>query len=161
MKTKAAMTFDKLLSRSFGKESYPFWSNGPRGLDINDVRAYLESGGDVNQRSKSGDTLLHIAAWNGDLEIVQFLLAHGADINSRGNNGYTALHLAVDGDIDGPIQSGRAVTELPVARLLIEAGADESLRDDGGEIPRDTAVAYGKKPVEFYDAIPRKPLRKS
>ena len=157
MKTKnsGTMTFEKLLSRSFSRGSSRFWSDGPRGLELNEVHAYLDSGGDVNRRSESGDMLLQIAAYNGEAEIVQLLLAHSADINAQGHHGYTALHLAVDADIDGPIQSGRMITDLPVARLLIEAGADESVRTDDGKAARDIAVAYGKKLVALYDSIPR------
>ena len=156
-KSKKPMTFERLISRSFGKESSRFWSFSlsPRGLTVEDVQQYLDEGGDTNARTGDQQTLLHIAADNGEIDIVRLLLAHCADINAKGYYGYTPLHMAVDSDIDAPIQSGRAVTDLPVARLLIEAGADESIRADDGKTPRDFAVAYGNKLVALYDAIPR------
>jgi len=156
-KSKKPMTFERLMSRSFGKESSSFWplSPSPRGLTLDDVQKYLDEGGDANARTANQQTLLHIAADNGETDIVRLLLTYGADINAKGYYGYTALHLAVDSDIDAPIQSGRAVTELPVARLLIESGADESIRAENGETPREIAVAYGNKLVALYDAIPR------
>jgi len=151
------MTFEKLMSRSFGKESSSFWSLSlsPRGLQVKDVQQYLDNGGDPNQRTKDQQTLLHIAADNSDLEIVKLLVARGADINAKGFHGYTPLHLAVDADCDTSARDDRRLIDLPVTRFLIESGADEGIRDDEGEVPRDTAVAYGKITTQLYDAISR------
>src|SRR4051812_7902027 len=152
------MTYERLMSRSFGKESSSFWSFSlsPGGLQIADVRQYLDEGGDVNRRDEHQKTLLHIAADNGELEIIKLLLARGADINARSYRNYTALHLAVDmecvgltekwlstrtwrlwGQQNRMISNDRLVGELPLTKFLIDAGADESARDDDGEIPRD------------------------
>ena len=156
-RTKKPMTFERLMSRSFGKESTVFWSFSlsPRGLTVENVQQYLDQGGDVNAKTEDNKTLLHIAADNGDVDVVRLLLARGADINVIGYNGYTPLHLAIDSDCDTSGRDGRVATYLPVTKLLIESGADESIRDDGGEIPRDTAVAYGNKTTALYDALPR------
>jgi len=156
------MTFEKLMSRSFGKESSSFWSLSlsPRGLQVKDVQQYLDNGGDPNQRTKDQQTLLHIAADNSDLEIVKLLIAHGAEVNTKGFRGYTPLHLAVDADCDTSARDDRRLTDLPVTRILIESGADESIRDDEGEVPRDTAVACGKIAIQLYDAISRMPSGK-
>ncbi len=150
------MTFERLLSRSFGKESSRFWSSSPRGLTIQDVHAYLDEGGNPNQTKEDAQTLLHIAAQNGDLEIARLLLARGADINAKGYRGYTPLHLAVDSDCDTSGRDGLAPTELSMTRLLLESGADESILDDGGNVPRDTAVAYGNKSLALYDSISKR-----
>src|SRR5689334_4828287 len=154
LKSKKPMTFERLMSRSFGKESSSFWSFNlsPRGLQVKDVQQYLDEGGDPNRRTEHQQTLLHIAADNGDLDVIKLLIAHGADINARGYRNYTPLHLAVDGDCNTSGRDGRVATELPAAKLLIESGADESIRDDDGEIPRDTAVLYGKITAALYDA---------
>src|SRR6266700_1255295 len=95
-KSDKPLTFEELMSRSFGKKSSSFWSNSPRGLQMEDIRRYLKNGGDVNQRSENNDTLLHLAASNGYEEIAKLLLAHGADLNAQDLQGYTPLHLAVD-----------------------------------------------------------------
>src|SRR4051812_40941726 len=105
------MTFDRLMSRSFGKESTTFWRSRPRGLCIKDVQRYLDEGGDPNHRKADGNTLLHIAADNGETEIIRLLVANGASVNTRGNYGYTPLHLAVDSDCDTSPRDGRSATE--------------------------------------------------
>ncbi|HWC58352.1 MAG TPA: ankyrin repeat domain-containing protein [Verrucomicrobiae bacterium] len=155
-KIDKSLTFEQLMSRSFGKKSSSFWSNSPRGLQIEDIQRYLESGGEVNQCNANNDTLLHLAAANGCEDVAKLLLARGAHINAKDLQGYTPLHLAVDGDCDTTVQDGKPATGLPMVKLLIEAGADESARDEDGEIPRDTAVAYGKVFAKLYDAISKR-----
>lgn len=48
------------------------------------VRKLLASGADVNARFPTGSqhTLLHAAAWNGDLSIAKLLVAQGADLRA-------------------------------------------------------------------------------
>jgi cytohesin len=151
------MTFEKLMSRSFGKESSSFWSFslGPHGLRLKEVQQYLDDGGDPNHRTENQQTLLHIAADNCEMEIVELLLARGADINAKGFHGYTALHLAVDSECDTSSRDGRRATELPLTTLLMSRGADESIRNDDAETARDFAIAYGTRETALYDAIPR------
>ena len=66
-------------------------------------------------------------------EIVALLLSFGADPTQHGVNDYTALHMAV------------AEGNLPVFRLLLDAGADPTLRTriDECETPRDMAERAG------------------
>jgi hypothetical protein len=156
-KKQQPMTFERLMSRAFGKESSSFRRGGPRGLRMEEVQQYLNDGGDVNRRTEAGQTLLHIAADNSQMDTVRLLVSGGADINAKGYHGYTPLHLAVDMDCN--TQSGRddsRATELPVAKFLIDAGADESVQDDDGETARDIAVAYGKAEADLYDSISRR-----
>ncbi len=50
--------------------------------NIDAVKKLLESGADVNQADKRGDTPLHYAARNGFLKIAEILIAHNADVNA-------------------------------------------------------------------------------
>lgn len=52
---------------------------------------------DINEKNKFGDTLLHIACWRGDIEVVKFLLAqYDIDINTKNKENITPLHIACD-----------------------------------------------------------------
>ena len=122
---------------------------------VDAVERYLQAGGDVNRRTQSGHTLLHLAADNGRTDLIRLLVARGADVSARGYNGYTPLHLAVDVDCNTQSRDGRRATELPVTEVLIGLGADDAIADDDGETPRDVAVAYGEGETALYDALPR------
>ena len=50
---------------------------------------------DVNVRDQYGATALHIAAWQGDIELAIRLLSKGADRLIPDSNGRTALHYAI------------------------------------------------------------------
>ena len=157
MKNHTPMTLERLLSRSYGKESSTFWRGGPRGLTLEDVQRYLDEGGDPNGRLESGDTLLHNAASNLDIEIVRLLIARGADVNAVGAHGYTPLHHAVDMECNTQSRKDyRRASALPLTQVLIAAGADETLRDNDNETSRDIAVAYGNSETLLYDSLPRR-----
>ncbi len=65
-----------------------------RSGDIEAIREYINSGGDVNAPQRSGVSLLMIAARAGQVESARLLLDYGAKINARDNNGRTALMYA-------------------------------------------------------------------
>ena len=51
---------------------------------------------DVNYANKTGNSALHIACKNSNLEAVEFLLEKRANVNARNCKGKTPLHIAVD-----------------------------------------------------------------
>ena len=59
-----------------------------------------------------GGTLLHQAAWNGDVAIIDLLLARGFDVNTPGGDNALALHFAAE--------AGR----FEAVKRLVEAGSD-------------------------------------
>lgn len=61
--------------------------------DLEDVRALITEGVDVNYRDVSGNAALHKAAGNGHAEIVSVLLAAGA-VYQANHAGNTPLHWA-------------------------------------------------------------------
>jgi ankyrin repeat protein len=93
-----------------------------------------------------GGTLLHVAAEYGNLEAAKLLLDRGADVNA-------CADVSASG-VGGQTPIFHAVTQfydwgLPVARLLIEHGADLSLRaklpghyDRPDEVVECTALGY-------------------
>jgi ankyrin repeat protein len=125
-----------------------------RGLRLDDVRRYLDAGGDICRRDQeTGWSLLHFAAEDGNPEVIRFLAARGADRDVADRNGCTPLHLAVDRDMDTSSRGGRRARELPTIQTLIDVGAEENVRSANGATPRDMAVAYGQEAL--YDSLLR------
>ncbi len=85
--------------------------NGETGKDI-----------DVHARNGKGRTPLMEAAARDDSEAIKYLLALGSDVNAQDDFGWTALLIAAH------------KTKNPdVAGLLLQAGADVTLRNDAGK----------------------------
>ncbi|HVI42788.1 MAG TPA: ankyrin repeat domain-containing protein [Anaerovoracaceae bacterium] len=82
------------------------------------IDAILKLGADVNLSDRWKVSPLHYAS---SLRSVELLISHGADVNAQDNSGWTALHFA----------ASRNDTE--VARLLLEAGVDTTLKTTEGE----------------------------
>ena len=96
------------------------------------VKLLLESGADVNARSKMYDsTALGIAVTNRQINVIQALVDKGADVNGRCIRGQTALaYAAGTGDLD-------------LVTALLEAGADVNIKDATGATPLMWAVGAG------------------
>ena len=100
-----------------------------------EVLSLLDNGADVAACNAAGQTFLHRVAACGDgsssVLVTAFLLNDGAPINSRDNHGRTAMHLAID--------SGNR----PVAKQLIESGADLHVKDMFDRLPAHYAALTG------------------
>ncbi len=82
---------------------------GIRADDVPAIRAAIQAGADVNRRMpQQGPTPL---MWCRSVQAVEALLAAGADPNRAGRHGSPLISAARSGD-------------LPVVKLLVEAGAD-------------------------------------
>ena len=97
--------------------------------DIDALDAHRRAGTSMNTlEPEAGVTPLTVAAGSDELDAVRWLLANGADVNARGGDGGSSL-LAV-------AFLGRA----GAARILIDAGADASARNDNGMTAWDLAA---------------------
>jgi len=85
------------------------------------------------------DSELHRACYNGDIAEVRHLCDRGANVNLQGpqNWGDTPLMLAIASHSD----------RLPIAKMLIEHGADVNLSDRSGRSTLDIAILYGQVPI--------------
>ena len=91
-----------------------------------------EAGGEpVDAADSDGDTALHVAAMNGQLEAAQYLLQRGATVDLPDNYKFTALHLSA--------HQGHAA----VARELALHGADPRLTNNRGKTPLQLAEQRG------------------
>lgn len=90
--------------------------------NIQEVKKFLDDGGNVNTQDEPGNTPLHHAV-NEDLqgshrEMVELLIDNGADVNAVDDIQTTPLHLA---------------SSKETAELLIDAGANVNARDSEGK----------------------------
>jgi ankyrin repeat protein len=93
--------------------------------DRNRVMIELERDPTLARKSNEvGDTALHNAAHQGDLELVQQLLDAGADPDAVRGDGYRPIHLALMPDWRARVPERR---RHEIARLLQERGARHSM----------------------------------
>ena len=99
----------------------------------------LEGGADINVRDRAGNTPLHLAAQEGDMNLVGALLARRADPNARtpksmapaGARGGGPGRGAIAGEQTPLMMAARGDHE-DVMRALVAAGADPGLRAQDG-----------------------------
>lgn len=130
--------------------------------DKRKVEQLLEQGTDPNGHNSRGDTALHTAVREGDMQIVELLLGHGANTDTGDLwNGDTPLHLAAAegqrqiGEVllhhgadpearniahRTPLHSAAAEAEALLVELLLAHGADPSARDKAQDTPLHRAV---------------------
>ncbi|KAM8972069.1 LOW QUALITY PROTEIN: cortactin-binding protein 2 [Pelodytes ibericus] len=122
-----------------------------------------EEGLDLNNLCKDGHSALYSAAANGHSDCVKLLLTSGAQVNATVSNGFTALctaaaqgHskcaeilIAFNADInhvDGgqtPLYLACKNGNSEIVKLLLEAGADQSIKTNDGWTPIHAAVDCG------------------
>jgi ankyrin repeat protein len=83
----------------------------------------------VNQLNMLGESPIHIAAWRGSAEDVEWLIKNGANVNALGDLGMTPLHYAY------------MARKPETIKVLLEAGANPSLRCERGLLPAETQTA--------------------
>ncbi|MFE7615719.1 ankyrin repeat domain-containing protein [Streptomyces sp. NPDC057496] len=81
-----------------------------------------------------------IALEQDDLEGLRSLLDSGVDVHQEWN-GFTLLHSAVDGEIDGHIQTGEPL-HVDATALLLSKGADPMRPSHGGKGPSAHHLAF-------------------
>ncbi len=93
------------------------------------VKILVESGYDINAKSKTKKTALHYVVALNRSEAIEILLENEASINETSISGDTALHIAVRKD------------DLEAIKILLENGADHNIEN-----------IAGKKPIECIEA---------
>jgi hypothetical protein len=86
-----------------------------RAKDMAAIKKALDDGANVNETpywTRNGRAPLHMAATQGNVELVKFLISKGADVNMS-SGGWT---------VSTPLHS--ALNQPEIVKILIEAGAD-------------------------------------
>src|SRR5689334_14882706 len=110
-----------------------------------DIKRWIEGGGSTDViHSRSGSTLLHLAAEFQCVEAIEYLIGLGMDPNILDANGQTPLHIAVDSEIDSTVQTGVPLLYKATKRL-IGLGADLNRKNIQGETPMDWINGYGER----------------
>ncbi|WP_168463972.1 ankyrin repeat domain-containing protein [Wolbachia endosymbiont of Ctenocephalides felis wCfeT] len=137
--------------------------------NLEKVKEYIEKGANVNTRNHIGETLLHAAAYQGDLDIAEYLIEKGADVNSDVERFGKPLHAAiVEGNLNmvelllnsganinvggryhsAPLLYAIEVDQLEVASFLINKGADVNVTEErSGKTPLHLAAEKGRKDI--------------
>jgi len=115
-------------------------------------------------KDKNGNTLLHLAAFGGHLDIVKYLIEKGADLHATNKNNGTPLHAAASNgklnvveylieekkvnlevqDKDGNTSLSLAARggHLDVVEYLVEKGANLSVTNKSGNTPMYEAMSF-------------------
>ena len=90
----------------------------------------MDGGADINAICKWDTDLMHMAIWDGEIEIVRELLTRGFDPNMEDHEGSVPLSIAC------------LKNREEIARLLLEHGADPNIGEIDGGYPIDYAKEY-------------------
>jgi uncharacterized protein len=126
------------------------------------LRALAQTRGtDIEAADAKGSNALMFAALHGELAVVEFLVSRGAEVNRQG---WTALHYAAaNGHLDvvrylieqhayidaespnrtTPLMMAARQGQPTMVQLLVEEGADPTIRNDSGLTAADYARAAG------------------
>ena len=122
------------------------------------VRLLLEGGADANSaEARTGETALHscLAKREGDrLAVVKVLIEHGADPNRRTIPGVKTLAYWRDVRTRGetPLHRAAAYAAQETVQLLLDAGADKTIRDANGDSPQ-TWASWHWRPKPLIDLL--------
>jgi ankyrin repeat protein/beta-lactamase regulating signal transducer with metallopeptidase domain len=103
-----------------------------RAGDLEEVKAFIEKGTDINAKDQSGRTPLFLTVCADTNDVARFLIAKGADVNAKDSSGDTPLHSA--------LSNGKK----DIAELLIAKGADVNAETNkAAETPLHDAAYFG------------------
>ena len=108
--------------------------------DLEEAKALVAAGANVNCIDAAGESPLHGAASWGNVETIEYLVSVGADVNihAAGSRGFSPLHWAAG-------WGGLAPTIA-----LVRAGADVHAIDAFGLTPEQIAMEHNKNDVAEY-----------
>jgi len=121
---------------------------------VKELQQFIAEGGDLQQvHSVSGWSLLHCACEHQNESYIRALVEADAGLlNTRAACGYPPIFQALAIDIDGAIQTVQPIT-FETTRLMLELGADSTLKDQKERTLREFAHIYNDSVVREFDKI--------
>lgn len=123
--------------------------------DLTELQKLVKSGGNINSLDRSFSSLLaplHIAAFQGHLDIAAFLISQRAEVDIKSSY-QTTLDTQVNYDLT-PLVFAVQKNDLPMARLLLEVGASpfteyyNSYSDGSSLIPHTVFSTAKSQPMK-------------
>ncbi|GMT49968.1 MAG: hypothetical protein IEMM0008_1507 [bacterium] len=142
--------------RNYGRFQWGFHRK-PRFVSLEYRIRRLDERGQVLQKVgpeeiKESHDLIHKYLWDGirfaDYNQVLYAVKRGVDVNNPGSYGRTPILALCSKEWKG--RSGSFINETKIARLLIENGADLSVRDQFQATPLHWAAFWGKSRIVRY-----------
>uniref|UniRef100_A0A8C5WQ05 Uncharacterized protein n=1 Tax=Laticauda laticaudata TaxID=8630 RepID=A0A8C5WQ05_LATLA len=113
---------------------------------------------DVNATNSANETLLHIAATHGHLEIIDYLISKGVKLEVKDNKGRTPLHRAAEKakvliekganlkdkapNLSSPLHLAVEAGAFSIAQMLLQKGVDPNITAQGNQTPLHVAAIY-------------------
>lgn len=110
---------------------------------LDEIKAHIAFGSDLNVKDAYGSTALNIASTFGHTEIAKALIAGGADPNVKNSDGSTALH------------SASFFCYKDIVQSLLEGGADPAIRNNFGGTAGESVSAPFSAVKAIYDQMGR------
>jgi len=111
------------------------------------VKLLTERGADAKISSSYQRTVLHYAAFDGHEQIMKFLLDDVVEtrklVDVKSTTGNTALH-------DCSFIDGRPAATVEIAKMLLQAGATLTIKNDYRQTPYEHARSWGNKELAKY-----------
>ena len=125
-----------------------------RAVELNmvpEVMQMVNEGTDVNSKDRMGYTALHIASWNGNVDLVEYLLRMGANPNVISPSGNTPLKFANPAVGRLLIQYGAYQPSTPPTSIFIDRTPAQNAYN--GPVPYNSAIPYNNA-IPYNASIP-------
>ena|SRR5687768_4243546 len=124
---------------------------------VSSVKWLLDKGEDANFTfTNTGENALHYTISktteiDDRAEIVKVLIAAGTDVNQKTLAGKSTLCFMRDAYLKGesPLHRAAAYGNVPIIKMLLDAGADPSMKDANG----DTPISWGSWHLRDADVL--------
>ena len=111
--------------------------------NIDQVKAHIAAGSDLNEKDEWGSTPLNIAATFNKIEVAKLLIDAGADLSEATPDGTTALHTAV------------FLCRTEIVDFLLEHHANAELKNSFGATPLLSVQAPFEQMKPIYEQMNR------